>query len=359
MSDPNALSVRRSTLSYFTGSFVVAGVMLLAGFTYGYVTGGLKAGLAALALVAILSVLEVSLSFDNAVVNATILQHWDAKWRRIFLVFGILVAVVGMRLLFPILIVALASAHSLASVVDLAFRHPAEYAAQLTDSKYLVEAFGGAFLMMIALEFFMDKEKEEHWIGPVESRLTRLGQIEAIQALLTLGAVLAVAHFAAPEAKRAGFELAGVLGVMAYIGSKALGTLLGGDEAEAGQKIVRASIAGFLYLELLDASFSFDGVIGAFAVTTSLPLIMFGLGTGAYFVRSLTIWLVNHDKLAEYRYLAHGAYWAIGTLSVIMFASVRYEVPDIVTGLIGAVLIGAAFISSTMANKREAAAEST
>jgi hypothetical protein len=354
--DSKTTSVRRTPMSYFTGSFVVAGIMLLAGFTYGYFAGGLKAGLSALALVAVLSVLEVSLSFDNAVVNATILQHWNAKWRRIFLVFGILVAVVGMRLLFPILIVALASAHSLTSVVDLAFRHPAEYAAQLSSSKYLVEAFGGAFLMMIALEFFLDKQKDSHWIGPVEARLCALGQIEAIQALLTLGTVLAVAHLVAPDPQRAGFELAGVLGVMAFIGSKGLGTLLGGDQAEAGEKIVRASIAGFLYLELLDASFSFDGVIGAFAVTTSLPLIMFGLGTGAYFVRSLTIWLVDHDKLAEYRYLAHGAYWAIATLAAIMFVSVRYEIPDIVTGFIGALLIGAAFLSSSAANKRDAAA---
>ncbi|MDB5070301.1 MAG: hypothetical protein JWM87_1412 [Candidatus Eremiobacteraeota bacterium] len=351
-----ALSARRTTLSYFTGSFVVTAIMLLAGFAYGYVTGGLKAGFAALALVAILSVLEVSLSFDNAVVNATILQHWDAKWRRVFLVFGILVAVVGMRLLFPILIVALASAQSLGAVVDLAFRHPAEYAAQLTSSKYLVEAFGGAFLLMIALGFFLDREKDDHWIGPVEARLTALGQIEAIQGLITLGTVLVVAHFVAPEPQRAGFELAGVLGVMAFIASKGLGTLLGGEEAEAGQKIVRASVAGFLYLELLDASFSFDGVIGAFAITTSLPLIMFGLGTGAYFVRSLTIWLVDNEKLAEYRYLSHGAYWAIAVLAGIMLASVRYEIPDIVTGFIGALLIGAAFHSATAANRRDAAA---
>lgn len=347
--------VRRSTLSYFTGSFVVTAVMLLAGFTYGYVTGGLRAGFSALALVAILSVLEVSLSFDNAVVNATILRHWNAQWRRIFLVFGILVAVVGMRLLFPILIVALASAHSLLYVVDLAFRYPAEYAAQLTGSKYLVEAFGGAFLTMIALEFFLDKEKDDHWIAAIEVRLTRLGQIEAIEALFTLGIVLVVAHLVAADGQRAGFELAGVLGVMAYICSKGLGTLLGGDEAEAGQKIIRASVAGFLYLELLDASFSFDGVIGAFAVTTSLPLIMFGLGTGAYFVRSLTIWLVDHDKLTEYRFLAHGAYWAIATLAAIMFMSVKYEIPDIVTGFIGALLIGTAFVSSNIANKRDAA----
>jgi hypothetical protein len=346
----------RTTLSYFTGSFFVAAVMLLAGFAYGYFAGGFEAGLSALALVAILSVLEVSLSFDNAVVNATILQHWDAQWRRIFLVWGILVAVVGMRLLFPILIVALASSRSLSFVVDLAFRHPAEYAAQLTSSKYLVEAFGGAFLMMIALEFFLDREKDQHWLGPLEARLAALGQIEAIQGFLTLGTVLAVAHFVAPDAERAGFEVAGVLGVMAFIGSKGLGTLLGGDQAEAGEKIIRASVGGFLYLELLDASFSFDGVIGAVAVTTSLPLIMFGLGTGAYFVRSLTVMLVDRGKLAEYRYLAHGAYYAIAVLAGIMFASVRYEIPDIVTGFIGALLIIVAFFSSSIANRRDAAA---
>lgn len=346
----------RSAASYFRGAVLVTFLALCLGTAYGMVTSGNTAGaLSALALTGILAVLEITLSFDNAVVNATILKHWPAAWRQAFLVFGILFAVVGMRLLLPIILVTLTSHQSVASVFDLAFRHPLQYAGALAQSKYLIEAFGGAFLGMIALEFFLDTEKAEHWLGPIEARLTALGQFEAIQSLFVMAIVLLVAFYVAPPAQLLGFLTAGFLGIMGFIGTKALGTVLGGDAAEAGEKIVRATIFGFLYLEVLDASFSFDGVMGAFAVTTSLPIIMLGLGTGAYWVRSMTIWLVDHDKLAEYRYLAHGAYWAIAVLAGIMFASVKYAIPDVVTGLIGAVLIGAAFLSSQAANRRDAA----
>jgi hypothetical protein len=104
---------------------------------------------------------------------------------------------------------------------------------------------------------------------------------------------------------------------------------------------VRSGMAGFLYLNVLDASFSFDGVIGAFALSNNMIVIALGLSIGAMFVRSLTIMLVRRGTLDEYRYLEHGAFWAIVALAIIMLLSVKFDFSETFTGLIGAVLIGA------------------
>ncbi len=109
----------------------------------------------------------------------------------------------------------------------------------------------------------------------------------------------------------------------------------------------------FLYLEVLDASFSFDGVVGAFAITDMIFVIALGLGIGACYIRSLTVFLVRKGTLAEYVYLEHGAHWAIGALAVLLFVTIRYHVPDIVTGLIGVGFIGAALVSSIVRKRRE------
>jgi len=101
-----------------------------------------------------------------------------------------------------------------------------------------------------------------------------------------------------------------------------------------------------LYLEVLDASFSFDGVIGAFAITKDIIIIMIGLGVGAWFVRSMTIYLVEKGTLSAYIYLEHGAHYAIGALALIMIASVKFHIPEVITGLIGIAFIGLAFMSS-------------
>ncbi|PZS29554.1 MAG: hypothetical protein DLM58_15240, partial [Pseudonocardiales bacterium] len=109
----------------------------------------------------------------------------------------------------------------------------------------------------------------------------------------------------------------------------------------------------------LDASFSFDGVVGAFAITSDPIIIAIGLGVGAMFIRSLTVYLVRKGTLAEYVYLEHGALWAIGALAVLLLLTMKYEVPEVVTGLIGVGFIGAALVSSIVRNRREAAADET
>ena len=139
-----------------------------------------------------------------------------------------------------------------------------------------------------------------------------------------------------------------------FILTKGLTALLGGDVEGGHAKVVRHGVAGFLYLELLDASFSFDGVVGAFALTHNLIIITLGLGAGAFFVRSFTILLVERGTLDTYRFLEHGAFWAVGVLAVIMLAGVEFHVPEAITGLLGGLLIVLALGSSIRANRKDA-----
>lgn len=333
----------KNFLQHFRGSIAFS----LLAIVFGYAIGGLSAA----ATVGFLIVLETSLSFDNAVVNAGILRNWDDKWRRRFLVWGMLIAVFGMRLVFPVLIVALAAGVGPWAAVDLAVNRPDEYSRVLTGAHHQIAAFGGAFLMMVFLKFFVAHNKTHHWLEWIERPMTRLGKLEAVEAALTLMVLLGAASLL-QEPLRGEFITAGVWGVITFIIAKGAAALLGGEDA--GTNVVKQGMGGFLYLELLDASFSFDGVVGAFAMTNNLIVIALGLGAGALFVRSFTIFLVEKGTLDSYRYLEHGAFWAIGALAAIMLLGIKWHIPEAVTGLLGAFLIVLSIASSVRANRKVA-----
>lgn len=334
----------KSPLAYFRSSFVFT----LFCVAIGYGLGGWQAAW----IVLVLAVLETSLSFDNAVVNATVLKDMDPLWRKRFLVWGMAIAVFGMRLVFPLLIVAVIAGIGPVAVVEMAVQRPAEYSAVLTSAHHEIAAFGGTFLMMVALKFFVDEHKDEHWLRVLEKPLTRLGRMEAIQVALTLLVLLAVSTRIG-GAEKLEFVLAGLWGLITYVFADGIGAFLGGEEGEAGASMAKQGFAGFMYLELLDASFSFDGVIGAFALSNNLFIIAAGLGAGAMFVRSFTLYLVDKGTLNQYRYLEHGAFWAIAALAVIMFLGVTVHIPEAVTGLIGAAFIVVALLSSVLANRKD------
>jgi hypothetical protein len=338
-------ALNKSSLMPFVSSFVFAVLAV----PIAWFVGGPQAALT----VVFLGALETSLSFDNAVVNAAILRDWDHVWRRRFLTWGIVVAVFGMRLVFPVVIVAVAGSMGPLQAIDLAVSRPDDYARVLTSAHHQIAAFGGAFLMMVFFKFFVARHKTEHWFEPIEKPLTRLGKLEAIEAALTLAAVLLLSGLLDGE-RRGEFVAAGAWGVVAFILVKGLAALLGGSEHGTAQHVVRQGVGGFLYLEVLDASFSFDGVIGAFAVTNNLFIIVLGLGVGAMFVRSFTLMLVERGTLDTYRYLEHGAFWAIGALAAMMFAGVALHIPEAVTGLVGGVLIVLSLGSSIRANRKAA-----
>ncbi len=339
-------------------SFFFTLVGLGVAFLYDGVTG--------LTVTAILIVLEVSLSFDNAVVNARVLNRMSAFWQRLFLTVGVLIAVFGMRLIFPLVVVGVTAKLSPIRAWELALEKgdietPGTYSYILAEAHPSIAAFGGMFLMMIFLDFFLDAAKEAHWLGHIERPVARFGQFEGVSVLVAL---IALASFALAFNEHSEQVLiAGIVGLILYLLVHGLGEYFeeaAANEVEgagAGAVAVatgKAALSLFIYLELLDASFSFDGVIGAFAITSDPIIIAIGLGVGALYVRSITIYLVRQGTLAEYVFLEHGAHWAIGALSFLLMFTIRYEIPEVVTGLVGVAFIVASFTWSVRHNRAHA-----
>ncbi|BBJ39230.1 hypothetical protein SSPO_019480 [Streptomyces antimycoticus] len=364
-------------LKTFGWSFAVTALGLVAAVFYGGWTG--------FGIVAILSILEISLSFDNAVVNAGVLKKMNAFWQKIFLTIGVLIAVFGMRLVFPVAIVAISAKIGPVEAVRLALDDKDKYQQLVTDAHPSIAAFGGMFLLMIFLDFIFE-DREIKWLAWLERPLAKLGKVDMLSVCIALVVLLVSAMTFATNAHQHGgihadktetVLLAGIAGLITYL---IVGGLSGyfenkleeeeerEHEAEeeakrSGKKVPAVVMAGkaaffmFLYLEVLDASFSFDGVIGAFAITNDIVLMALGLGIGAMYVRSLTVYLVRQGTLDDYVYLEHGAHYAIGALAVILLVTIQYEIHEVITGLVGVVLIAWSFFSSVQRNRRSAAAE--
>jgi hypothetical protein len=266
-------------------------------------------------------------------------------------------------LVFPIVIVAVTADLGMMQVIDLALNNPQEYSARLMAHHAEISAFGGIFLLLVFLNFIFD-DKDVHWFDWLESRLVKLGKVDAMSVFVALIVLMIAVSWASAEQSSA-VLIAGVWGILVYLGVQVVSGMLEGDLEEdlenegsgaaATSAIMKGGIIGFLYLEVLDASFSFDGVIGAFAITNDVIVIMLGLAIGAMFVRSMTIFLVDKGTLDEFIYLEHGAHYAIGALAIIMLLSVKFHVPEIITGLIGIAFIGFALWASLKHRKAEAA----
>lgn len=317
----------------------------------------LWSGLEAAFLALILGFLEVSLSFDNAVVNASVLKRMDPVWQMRFLTWGMLIAVFGMRLVFPVAIVAFATGSGVVEVTNMALKDPMQYAQHLQNSHTLIASFGGTFLLLVAFSFLFDDERDILWLDHLEEKLQSLGKVDAIGTTVTLGALLVTYNLVLPEHQH-DVLMGGIWGIFLYGLVSSLDRFFQTDEetevlADAAKK---SGMMAFMYLELLDASFSFDGVIGAFAITRDIVIIMLGLGIGAMFVRSLTVLLVNKGTLDEYIFLEHGAHYAIGALAIIMLISTFQHIPEVFTGLIGATFIGLSLFSSIRDKQKQAQA---
>ncbi|MEF2072509.1 DUF475 domain-containing protein [Consotaella aegiceratis] len=337
---------------YWAAFFTVVGLAMAAWL--GFETTGTWRGAASVFVICgVLAILEISLSFDNAIINATVLEEMTPKWQRRFLTWGILIAVFGMRIIFPLVIVAVAAHINPFAALQLAIYHPDQYAHIMHGSRIAIDAFGGTFLMMVGLEYFFDANKEVHWIAALERRLVRCASLKGIEVGVVLALVLLFCHFL-PEGRASTFAFSAIYGLLTFLAVEAIGRLLDASQSRM-DAVHRGGLGAFLYLEMLDASFSFDGVIGAFALSTNLFVIAIGLGIGAFYVRSLTIMLVEKKTLGEYRFLEHGAFYAILVLAVIMYAQTMLEIPEVMTGLVGAVLIVLALFSSIRYNRQCAA----
>lgn len=341
-------------MNYFIGSYIVTILGIIAAYFWGeHVLKG--AGLISIFIVMVLAVLETSLSFDNAVINAVKLEKMNEKWRRVFLTWGILIAVFGMRFLFPVLVVSLFAHINLLEVIKIALTDAHKYTHYLHQTHAPIVAFGGAFLMMLFLSYFFNEKKDVHWIKHIEKSMQHFGKIKGTEAFITFLALFLV-HMHVAVAQRWYVFLSGMIGIAVYLLIDSITHWLEKKEEESIKQAARivtgSGLAGFLYLEMIDASFSLDGVLGAFALSSDILIITIGLAIGAMFVRSLTVMLVEKKTLGKYIYLEHGAHWAIGALSIIMLVSSFHEVPEVVTGLIGLMFILLALASSLMHNKK-------
>ena len=305
--------------------------------------GGIFAifGAKAFFVAAFLAILETTLSFDNAVVNAKVLQKMDAVWRHRFLTWGIFVAVFGARFALPILIVSVTAMTAPWDIFLMALNTPAEYANLLIASDIAIRAFGGMFLLMVSLKYFMDSGKTIHWVERVEKYLARLGLIESAEILIGLLILLGTSFAVATEHELAVLT-SGLVGMVVFLFMEGITDAL----SLASGKAHLSGLALFLYLETLDVAFSLDGVVGAFALTQDIFIIAAGLGIGAYFVRNMTLYFVAHDTIRTVRYLEHGAHWAILGLALTMFYGLFHHVPEVVSGLIGLVFVAGSYYSS-------------
>lgn len=317
-----------------------------------------SAGPAALLTAVILTVLEVTFSFDNAVVNSKLIVRMSPGWQMAFMTVGIFIAVFVVRFALPIVIVQLAAGLGFGEVLDLALNQPQVYAHHLESAGPMIEAFGGTFLLMIGVGYFLDAEKDIHWIGWLERRLAPLGRFDNITIFLMVAAAVAMFFSVEPQ-QRAHVFVAAVLGVLLHVGLDMFGAAFESDEQGAAVKRNATVLVGsaaaimFLRLEILDASFSFDGVIGAFAITTSVVVIMAGLGAGVMWVRSMTVHLVRAGTLAKYQYLEHGAHWAILFLGAVMLLKLYHvHLPEWLIGSLGVVFIGLSVASSVRQRRR-------
>lgn len=339
-------------MKYFKGSIIFTIICLIVAFLWAhFMSPGHE--LQALFIVVVLSVLEVGFSFDNAVVNAVKLEKMTPIWQHRFLTWGIIIAVFGMRFLFPILIVAIFSRLNLLAVISMAIQNPDSYTHYLQISHPPIITFGGCFLMMLALNYFFNYKKQVHWIKFLEKPMSLLGEVKGLNAFITL-LVLSLANNYVPLLYKTDVIIAGLWGVVVYLIVEGVSSFLEKKEAiMEADDIKRNCLMNFIYLELIDASFSLDGVLGAFALSKDVFIITIGLAIGAMFVRSLTIAFVEKKTLKQYIFLEHGAHWAIATLAIIMFISSFREVNEVLTGFLGLIFIVVAFVCSIVHNKKQ------
>ncbi len=342
-------------LQYFFGSYLVTILGIIAAYFWAeHVHPG--SGWTSIFIVAILAVLEVSLSFDNAVVNAMKLEKMSKIWRQRFLTWGIAIAVFGMRFLFPILVVSIFANLSMGDVARIALNDSEQYAHYLHLTHAPIVSFGGIFLLMLFLHYFFDHEKTIHWIKPIENWISHLDNIRGIEVIVALIALMITQNYTPDIETKMSIIISGIFGVITYLAIDGLSHYLEKREqqrvSKCAQNVACGGFVSFMYLELIDASFSLDGVLGAFALSKDIIIISIGLAIGAMFVRSLTVMLVEKKTLAKFLYLEHGAHWAIGALAIIMLISTKIEVPEVITGIIGLVFIVLSLVSSIIHNKK-------
>ncbi len=293
----------------------------------------------------VLTLLEISLSFDNAVMNAVVLENMTPKWQRRFLTWGILSAVFGMRFLFPLLIVSLTAHMGVFQALQLALKRPELYHKHLEHSEPLILAFGGSFLLMVFIDWLFDAGRKLHWIDFLEKRASEIARLGEVRLIFALSAIFIIGILKNSEK----ITVAMVLGVLLYEIVDFVKSAI--NYFKNKRSYISGGLANFIYLELLDASCSLDGTVGAFAISKNLIIITVGLSVGAFILRSLTLFFVRTGKLEKLPFLEHGAHWGIGGLGIMMLIQLFHKIPEVVMTGTALVFILSSFWSSIKKSK--------
>lgn len=257
-----------------------------------------------------LIVFEVISSIDNAIVNAHVLKTLPVRYRKIFLFWGLLFAVFLVRGLLPFAIIWIANpSFSLSEIWSAAFASGSDIGHALENSKPLLLLAGGMYLFLVALAWLFLEEKKYAFL--VEHFIHRQGIWFYFLASLFFTVIIYFALKTNPL-----LALAASIGTTAFFLTDGFKQNAEKKEKELLHSSSLSAWSKILYLEVLDASFSIDGVIGAFAFTLSVPLILIGNGIGAFVVREFTIRGI--DTIAKYAYLKNGAMYSIGMLGGLM-----------------------------------------
>jgi hypothetical protein len=293
-----------------------------------------------------LVIFEVIISIDNAVVNADVLSTMDQKYRRWFLVYGILIAVFLVRGILPWLIVWIANP-GLGPINSFffAFSQDHQIKESLERSAPLILMTGGIFLIFLFLHWLFLEPKHFGLIG--ERFFSRQGVWFFAIASIILTLVIWLSLKKDPL-----LAFTAALGSSLFFivhGFKEYAARMEQELMEEKQKL--SAISKLLYLEVLDASFSIDGVIGAFAFTFSVPLIILGNGIGAFVVRELTIRGI--EQIKKYVFLKNGAMYSIFFLGISMvLRSFGFEIPEVTSTLITLSVLGFFFWKSKVFLKK-------
>jgi hypothetical protein len=285
-----------------------------------------------------LCLFETVTSIDNAIINAEVLATMGERARRWFLLWGILIAVFLVRGLLPWLIVwATAPDLGFLGAFTAMFQGDAEVAQAIESSKPILMAGGGTFLVFLFFHWLFQEDKHYGLYGERFFRRQGVWFYAVVSVLLT-----AIVWFALQQDPNMAFG--------AVVGSTAFFITHGFKEnaAQAERDLMQqgmSDVAKIFYLEVIDTTFSIDGVLGAFAFTMSVPLILLGNGLGAIMVRQLTIG--NIERVKRYAYLKNGAMYSVFFLGTIMLLEAfRFHVPHYVSPLITFVVVGLFFLKS-------------
>lgn len=354
---------------YFGWAIGIALVVYTAMFIDVFLTVGLAAAFTVLYQALSLSAVEVAVSFDNAAVNATHLPKMNPFWQKMFLTVGILIAVVGMRFYLPLQIVSWIGDLSIIDSYHLAVDDGAAFGKILADASATIAGFGGAFLLMTGLAFFVSADKEANWISWFEVPLQKLGELteclqikgfmlRPVEAAVTLG----LGYMISAGHGNMEFFHAAIGGLLVFYAVDLLKLCFEAlDEklSTSKAKWIAGGLGTFIYLEVLDASFSFDGVVAAFALSDNLWVIAGALGVGAAFVRCMTVMLHKTGAMKTYEFLENGAFVAILFLAASMYIGEVLHLPHWIVAVTSILSIAAAVYSSVKNETPAEAAEKT